>query len=225
VSAAQNNTGERVIDFYFDFISPFSYLAHQRLPLLASRYGYTLDYHVADLATLKRLAGNTAPRMVDMPLKLNYSRLDQKRWADRYGVPITPPAASHDSSWFNRGTFYAAEKNQMRDYVVAVWTRMRRDGRDLAEESSWREVAGDMGWNADQFVAAIRSPESLKQYQDASQAAHDRGVFGVPTMLIGKEMWWGNDRLDFLEEYLAGMKKPARIDQRIEKPSELGGRS
>jgi 2-hydroxychromene-2-carboxylate isomerase len=202
VNTAQTESAARAIDFYFDFISPFSYLAHQRLPQLASRYGYTLAYHVADLATLKRLAGNTAPRMVEMPLKLNYSRIDQKRWADRYGVPITPPAGSHDSSWLNRGFFYAADREQVKDYVVAVWTRMRRDGRDLAEEASWREVAQDLGWNADEFVAYVRSPEALAKYQQASQAAHDRGVFGVPTMLIGKEMWWGNDRLDFLEEYL-----------------------
>jgi 2-hydroxychromene-2-carboxylate isomerase len=208
MSNAPNSSGAGTIDFYFDFISPFSYLAHQRLPRLAARYGYGLEYHMADLAALKRLAGNTAPRMIDMPLKLAYSRVDQKRWAERYGVPITPPARSHDSSWLNRGTFYAAGKNQTADYVTAVWTRMRRDGYDLAEESTWREVARDLGWNTDEFIAAIRAPDSLARYQDASQAAHDRGVFGVPTMLIGKEMWWGNDRLDFLEEYLKAHAQP-----------------
>ena len=51
-----------VIEFYFDFISPFSYLAYHRLPGLAAHYGYTLDYRVADLAELRRLAGNTGPR-------------------------------------------------------------------------------------------------------------------------------------------------------------------
>lgn len=204
MSTAQTEGVAKVIDFYFDFISPFSYLAWQRVPQLAARHGYALNCHVADLAALKRLCGNTAPRMVDMPLKLDYSRVDQQRWAKRYGVPIKPPSGSHDSSWFNRGSFHAATRKQLPDYMTAVWTRMRRDGRDLAEESSWREVAGDMGWDADEFVAAIRSPQSLKQYEDASRMAHARGVFGVPTMLIGKEMWWGNDRLDFLEEYLQG---------------------
>lgn len=190
------------IEFYFDFISPFSYLAFQRLPQIAGRYGFEIDYRVADLATLKRLAGNTSPRMVDMPLKIGYSRIDQKRWSKRYGVPIEPPSGSHDSSWFNRGTFFAAKRRIEADYISAVWTRMRRDGRDLAEESSWREVAADLKWNEADFVAFIRSPESLDLYQKASIAAHEKGVFGVPTMLIDKEMWWGNDRLDFLEEYL-----------------------
>ena len=210
VTEAHKSKLAGAIDFYFDFISPFSYLAHQRLPQLASRYGYALRYHVADLAVLKKLCGNTAPRMVDMPLKIAYSRVDQKRWAERYGVPITPPAGSHDSSWLNRGTFYAADKNNDADYVTAVWTRMRRDGRDLAEESTWREVARDLGWNADDFVAFIRSEASLARYRKASQDAHERGVFGVPTMLVSNEMWWGNDRLDFLEEFF----KDAAVDRR-----------
>ena len=201
--SAETKTGAgQAIDFYFDFISPFSYLAHQRIPQLANRYGYAIEYHVADLATLKRLAGNTAPRMIDMTLKLDYSRIDQKRWATRYGVPITPPSGSHDSSWLNRGAFFAADRKCTADYVTTVWTRMRRDGRDLAEEGTWREVAQDLGWDAAEFVAFVRSDASLDRYRNASQQAHDRGVFGVPTMLIGKEMWWGNDRLDFLEEYL-----------------------
>lgn len=202
MATVHNKSEGRLIDFYFDFISPFSYLAFQRLPALAHRYGYTLRYQVADLATLKKLAGNTSPRMVEMPLKLDYSRIDQQRWADRYGVPIKPPTGSHDSSWFNRGTFYAASKNRDSDYIGAVWTRFRRDGRDLAEEASWREVANDLGWSADEFVTFVRSSESLELYQRASIAAHDRGVFGVPTMLAGQEMFWGNDRLDFLEAYL-----------------------
>jgi 2-hydroxychromene-2-carboxylate isomerase len=202
VGIAKENSAGPGIDFYFDFISPFSYLAHQRLPELAARFGYALNYHAADLAELKRLAGNTAPKMTAIPLKLRYSRIDQKRWADRYGVPITPPAGSHDSSWLNRGAFYAADRNQAPSYVTAVWTRMRRDGRDLAEESTWRDVAQDLGWTVNDLVTFVRSGDSLSRYQQSTQQAHARGVFGVPTMMIGEEMWWGNDRLDFLEEFL-----------------------
>lgn len=157
MSSPQTESGARTIDFYFDFISPFSYLAYQRLPQLAGKYGYELQYRVADLASLKRLCGNTSPRMAEMPIKLEYSRIDQNRWAQRYGVPIKAPLGSHDSSWLDCGTFYAADRNQTSDYLTAVWTRMRRDGRDMAEEASWCEVAGDLGWAADKFVAAVRS--------------------------------------------------------------------
>jgi 2-hydroxychromene-2-carboxylate isomerase len=199
----------RTIDFYFDFISPFSYLAHHELPDLAARHGYTLDYHAADLAELKRLAANTGPRITAMPLKLRYSRIDQQRWADRYGIPIKPPTGSHDSSWLARGTFYAADRGRARDYVSNVWSKMRRDGRDIAEEAFRRDVARDLGWDADEFVAFTQSEAAQSRYAASTKAAHARGVFGVPTMMIGEEMWWGNDRLDFLEEFLDAEARPA----------------
>lgn len=211
MNTAKENRAAPVIDFYFDFISPFSYLAHQRLPGLAKRFGCALNYHAADLADLKRLAGNTAPKMTAIPLKLRYSRIDQKRWAERYGVPIAPPSGSHDSSWLNRGAFYAADRSREGEYVTAVWTKMRRDGRDLAEESTWCEIARELGWPPDDFVAFVHSEDSRARYVQSTQQAHERGVFGVPTMMIRDEMWWGNDRLDFLEEFL---KSHALSDQR-----------
>jgi 2-hydroxychromene-2-carboxylate isomerase len=193
---------ERKIDFYFDFISPFSYLAHHRLPDLAARYRYALDYHVADLPELRRLAGNTGPRQTEQPLKLPYSRTDQKRWADRYGIPIKPPLGSHDSSWLNRATFYALDRGRLPDYLNIAWSKMRRDGRDIAEESLRRDIAHELGWDADDFLAFTRSQQSADRYKTSTHRAHARGVFGVPTMMVGDEMWWGNDRLDFLEEFL-----------------------
>jgi 2-hydroxychromene-2-carboxylate isomerase len=192
----------RTIDFYFDFISPFSYLAYQRLPDLAERYGYMLAHHPADLADLKRLAGNTAPRITTIPLKLRYSRIDQQRWAHRYGVPIKPPAYSHDSSWLNRGAFFALDRGQVTEYVKNAWGKMRGDGRDIADEGTWRDVATELGWMPDEFVVFVRSDAAQARYQVSTLQAHERGVFGVPTMMIGEDMWWGNDRLDFLEEFL-----------------------
>jgi 2-hydroxychromene-2-carboxylate isomerase len=200
---------QRVIEFYFDFISPFSYLANHRLPDLAARYGYTLDYHVTDLAELRRLAGNTGPRQTEQPLKLPYSRTDQRRWAERYGIPINPPVGSHDSSWINRGTFYALDRGRTKAYLDIAWTKMRRDGRDIAEEGFRHDVAIDLGWSSEEFIAYTKSEVSLSRDQASTKRAHERGVFGVPTMMIGEEMWWGNDRLDFLEEFLQ-----VEIDQR-----------
>jgi 2-hydroxychromene-2-carboxylate isomerase len=199
-----------VIEFYFDFISPFSYLAHHRLPDLAARHGYSLDYRVADLAELRRLAGNTGPRQTEQPLKLPYSRTDQRRWAERYGIPIKPPVGSHDSSWLNRGTFYALDRGQIAAYLDNAWTKMRRDGRDIVDEAFRRDVAKDLDWSAEEFVGYTKSEESRARYLASTRSAHERGVFGVPTMMIGNEMWWGNDRLDFLEEFL----KAATTDQR-----------
>ena len=74
----------------------------------------------------------------------------------------------------------------------------------MASDDLMRAVAADMGWDADDYLAFTVSVQAEARYQAATKAAHERGVFGVPTMIIGEEMWWGNDRLDFVEEYLAG---------------------
>src|SRR4051794_32727400 len=94
------------IDFYFDLISPFTYLALQRLPDIAKRNGYDVTYKVVNLKEAKRLVGNIGPSTRDIPVKLGYAKIDQRRWAKRYGVPITTPAY-YDSSRLNRGSFMA----------------------------------------------------------------------------------------------------------------------
>jgi 2-hydroxychromene-2-carboxylate isomerase len=90
----------------------------------------------------------------------------------------------------------------VRNYLDNAWGKMRRDGRDIAEEALRRDIARDLGWPPEDFLAFTLSQQSQDRYQASTQQAHARGVFGVPTMIVDDEMWWGNDRLDFLEEFL-----------------------
>ncbi len=190
-----------VIDFYFDFISPFSYLAHCRLPAIAARHGREIVYHVADLAVLKLEGGNTGPTTRDMPLKLRYSGADQQRWAARYGVTIKRPSA-YGPNRLNEGVFWAADHGAIAEYVTATWRRLWGEGGDMTDEALMRSVAAELGWEVGAFLAFTESSEAETRYRASTRDAHQRGVFGVPTMMIGEEMWWGNDRLEFMEEYL-----------------------
>jgi 2-hydroxychromene-2-carboxylate isomerase len=187
--------------FYFDFVSPFSYLAYQRLPGLAARHGYGLDCRVIDLMQAKLLAGNTGPSSRDQPLKRRYNQFDKERWARRYGVPIVNPK-THDSRLLNRGAFLAAERRRLPDYIAYAWRKIWGEGGDMTDDGLLADVARAMGWDAAVFIAFTRSPAADELLKAATLLAHARGVFGVPTMMIGDEMWWGNDRLDFLEEFL-----------------------
>jgi 2-hydroxychromene-2-carboxylate isomerase len=188
------------LDFYFDFVSPFSYLAHQALPALAERHGYKLDYRPIDLREVRLTAGNTGPMTRDQPLKLAYARQDQRRWAERYGVPITPPR-SHDWSQLTRGAFFAIDRNEAQRYVAHVWHKIWGEGGAM-DDALIRSVAQAMGWDAAAFLSFTASPAAEARYRASTKEAHARGIFGVPTMMVGDEMWWGNDRLDFLDEYL-----------------------
>jgi 2-hydroxychromene-2-carboxylate isomerase len=192
----------RVIGVYVDFISPFSYLALQRLPGLAARFGHEVDYRVLDLKEAKRLAGNIGPSTRDIPLKLAYAKIDQKRWAKRYGVPITTPAY-YDPTRLNRGFFFAKARGQSQDYLGFAFHKIWGEGSSMIDETMLRAVADKLGWNAGDFLRYTQSDEAEVQLQAATREAHARGVFGVPTVIIGGEMWWGNDRLDFVEECLA----------------------
>ena len=193
------------IIFYFDFVSPFSYLAHQRLPGLAQRFGYSIDYRPIDLRAAKLAAGNTGPATRDMPLKLAYARKDQQRWAQRYGVPIKAPR-SHDWSRLTRGAFYAIDRGQARPYVAHVWHHIWGEGGEM-NDGVLRDAARAMGWGFDAFAAFTEAPETVKRLEASTREAGSRGVFGVPSMVVDDEMWWGNDRLDFLEEFLSARTK------------------
>ncbi|HUB95353.1 MAG TPA: 2-hydroxychromene-2-carboxylate isomerase [Stellaceae bacterium] len=198
----------RVIDFYFDFISPFSYLAYQRLPQLAAQYGHEVTCRVIDLAEAKRLAGNTGPTTREQPLKRRYSQMDKDRWAARYGVPIVNPK-SYDPDRLNKGTFFADDHGATHRYVGFAWRLVWGEGGDMADEALLRRAARHCGWSEDEFLAFTLSSEAEARYRAATRAAHEKGVFGVPTMMIGDEMWWGNDRLEFLEAFL-------RAESRVE---------
>jgi len=196
----------RLIEVYVDFISPFSYLALQRLPDLASRFGCEIDYKVLDLKEAKRLAGNTGPSTRDIPLKLGYAKIDQRRWAKRYGVPIATPAY-YDPTRLNRGFFFAKARGQPGDYLGFAFHKVWGEGSSMIDETMLRAVADKLAWNAVEFLRYTQSDEADAQVQAMTREAHARGVFGVPTVIIDGEMWWGNDRLDFVEEFLTNAAK------------------
>ena len=191
------------IDFYFDFLSPYSYLANFRLPTLAVEYGYGITYKPIDLKAAKLAAGNTAPPTAAMPVKLRYAIADLTRWANRYGAPLAWAQAPPVSERVNKGTFFAIAKGQSQEYLDTVWSATFGSGGEFNSDEVLTAVARNMGWSPEEFLAYVVSDEAAALYEEGNQAAQARGVFGVPTMMVGDEMWWGNDRLDFLAEFLA----------------------
>lgn len=200
--------GRKNLEFFFDFLSPFAYLAHQKLPALASRYGYHLRFVPFDLPRAKRAAGNNGPSNRDIPVKLRYMTTDMNRWARRYGVPLKFPK-SFASERMNKGTFYAEDRGKVPDYVTAGYAAVWGEGQDMSDSDVLKGVARRLGWQEDEFVSFIDSPIAAERFEAANAEAHRRGVFGTPTFLIGEEMWWGNDRLEFLEDYLGEHSRPA----------------
>lgn len=191
------------IDFYFDFLSPYSYLAHCRLPALADKYGFGIHYKPIDLKAAKLAAGNTGPATAQMPVKLRYAMADLTRWANRYGAPLAFANVPPVTERANKGTYFAHRKGQEQAYVSALWAATFGAGGDFNSDGLLSDIAQQLGWSPEEFLAFLQSDTAEQLYEQGNKDAQGRGVFGAPIMMVGDEMWWGNDRLDFLEEYLA----------------------
>ena len=191
----------RPLHFYFDFMSPFSYLAFAQLPEICERYGLELETHVVDLPKLKLLAGNTAPPNVSIPIKIRYLKTDLERWAKRYQMPLVFPA-SLDTGALNRAYLYAADKRRPADFIRETFDRLWAQGGDPADPALLADLGSAFGWDPEELAAWTSSQEAIVRLKADTQAASDAGVFGAPTMVVDGQMWWGNDRLTFMREAL-----------------------
>lgn len=189
------------LDFYLDLISPFTYLAHLKLPDLAERYGYSINYHPIDLPTAKKAAGNYGPSNREVPAKIKALGQDLARWAALYGVPMNFPKG-FDAWKMNVGVFYAAERGQERAYVDEAFNMVWGDAVDPADEAALRELATRLGWDGQEFLDYVNSDAGERAFEACRLKAHERGVFGAPIVMIDDQIWWGNDRLHFIEEYM-----------------------
>jgi len=194
------------VDFYFDFLSPYSYLATFRLARLRDEFGAELVFHVIDLDAAKEAIGNTRPAAHLLPKKLRYLKADLARWAARHGAPLVfPETLAHfdlkAAARLNRGFLYAARRGAAEAYIKAAFGVLWAAGREPGD-ATLRDVAAKAGLDPAELAVAADSPETIAEYARENQAAQARGVFGVPTFVAGDQLFWGNDRIDFLEEYL-----------------------
>jgi 2-hydroxychromene-2-carboxylate isomerase len=194
---------QKQIDFYFDFISPFAYLAHVKLPGLAKKYGAIIHYHPIDVMLAKLAAGNYGPSTRDIPSKAKYIRADRLRWAALYGVPMVPVLNGARAPRLNAGTYYAIQQSRADAYVKAGFNQVWGLGMNVDDDATLTAVARELGWEPAAFLGYVNSPQAGSVYQEGQREAQKRGVFGSPIMLVDDQMYWGNDRLDFLETYLA----------------------
>ena len=190
------------IDFYFDFISPFSYLAHTKLPALAEKYGVTLNYHAMDIPKAKVAAGNYGPSNREVKPKIKVMLADLQRWAKRYDVPLEFPK-SFDCERWNRAVSFAVKEGKAQQFVAAAYDQIWGKGIDASDDTILASIAAEVGLDDKALIAYVTSEEGEADFVAACEAAHETGVFGAPIMIVDdKEYFWGNDRFDFLEEFL-----------------------
>jgi 2-hydroxychromene-2-carboxylate isomerase len=189
------------LEFFYDFVSPYSYLASTRVEALAARAGATLRWRPFLLGGVFKATENRAP--LDVPAKGRHMWRDLERWAHRLGVPLRRPEPFPFSPILALRTAFAAEAaGKLVPYTHAVYWAAWVDGRDVANPEVLAAIATEAGLDGAALVAAAPSYKAALMAQ--TQEAIDRGAFGAPACFVGEELFIGNDRLDFVEEALKG---------------------
>lgn len=194
---------QKQVEFYFDFGSPYSYLAYKALPAIAAARGAQIAWRPMLLGGVFKATGNHSP--VEIPAKGKWLQQDLQRWAARYGAVFRHnPHFPINTLVLMRG----AVGMQMRGsdfprYVATVFRAMWAEPRNLGDPVELAAVLRQAGFDADAFQAMVNDAAVKEQLKKNTEEAVARGVFGAPTFFVGEEMYWGQDRLEFVAEALA----------------------
>lgn len=192
------------IDFYFDFSSPYSYLASEMIDELAARYGRKVTWRPILLGAAFQKSG--LPLLVTVPLKGEYSLRDFDRSARFYGIPFKFPEkfplATHSAA---RAYYWLQGKDgdQAREFAHAVFRAYWMHGRDISDLGVVNAIATNLGIDSTALTEAVARPEIKERLKAETDGAIAKGMFGAPYFIVDGEPFWGADRLPQLEKWLA----------------------
>lgn len=190
-------------EYFFDYVSPFAYLADTQIPALLARSGAEIVYRPFFLGGVMQAAKNSPP--ITVPNKGRYMFTDIQRWARRYGVPANPsPHFPVNTLHAMRAAVAALGDPGFAAFHRAMFRGVWVEGQNLADEAVLRAAIDAAGLDGAALLARAKDPGVKETLKRNSDEAVERGAFGAPTFFVGGEMFWGNDRLDFLEEALRG---------------------
>jgi 2-hydroxychromene-2-carboxylate isomerase len=192
----------KTVEFYFDFGSPTAYLAYRRLLQFNAAYDLNIDYRPMLLGGVFKATGNSSP--VTVPAKGNYMmEHDLPRFAERYGVVLHfNPHFPINTLTLMRGAIAAHRLDCFERYVDVVYRAVWAEGQNMGERDIVLQALANADLDADAILAKADEDEVKESLVANTDAAVVRGVFGAPTMFFEGEMYFGQDRLDFIEAAL-----------------------
>ncbi|MFO1167619.1 MAG: 2-hydroxychromene-2-carboxylate isomerase [Rhodoblastus sp.] len=188
-------------EFFFDFGSPASYLAYTQMDGIAKRTGAEIVWRPMLLGGVFKATGNASP--VTVPAKGKWMLADLPRFAQRYGVPYSRnPFFPVNTLVMMRGAAAFEGTPQFRPYVDAMFKAMWVEPKNMNDLPTAAGVLKAAGFDPQEFMAKAESQEAKDRLKATTEEAVARGVFGAPTTFVGDDMFFGQDRLDFVEEAL-----------------------
>jgi 2-hydroxychromene-2-carboxylate isomerase len=193
----------RTLEFYFDYGSPYSYLADTQVEAIAKRTGATLARKPMLLGGVFKSTGNHSP--AELSQKSAWSAFDMPLWARQYGVPFQRnPFFPINTLALMRGAAAAQIDGSFERYHPAIFKAMWVDGRNLNDIKEVAAVLAGAGLDAQMFGNRIQDQDVKDRLKATTDEAVARGVFGAPTSFVDGKMFFGNDRLPFVELALKG---------------------
>ena len=192
----------KTVEFYFDVGSPTAYLAHKRLGQLSAQYELQVRYIPMLLGGVFKATGNASP--VTIPAKGKYMlEQDLPRFAQRYGVPLNfNPHFPINTLNLMRGAIAAGRLGCLEAYVNLAFDAVWVQEKNMGDPVVLSQALSEAGLDAEGLVALSQDPEVKAELLANTEAAVARGVFGAPTLFMDGAMYFGQDRLDFIEAAL-----------------------
>jgi len=193
----------QTVEFYFDVGSPAAYLAWTQMPRLAAETGAVIDSKPMLLGGVFQATGNKSP--MEVPAKGRYVMSDLQRFAQRYQVPFS------QNPFFPINTLILmrmATGVQMQDtsrlaaFVDSIYRAVWVEARNMNDPATVAEVLQAASFDAPAMMALAAEPQVKERLKAVTQDAVARGVFGAPTFFVNGQMYWGQDRLDFVKQAL-----------------------
>lgn len=194
----------KLVEYYFDFGSPAAYLASTQLTALATETGATVVWRPMLLGGVFVATGNSSP--ANVPSKGKYIFQDFDRFARRYGVALNRnPYFPINTLTLMRIAVGLQLRDDPRfmDYCGAMYRAIWVDAQNMNDPKVAANVLGAAGFDAAALLALASEQVVKDKLKALTEAAVARGIFGAPTFFVGEQMFWGQDRLDFVREALA----------------------
>ena len=194
----------KVVDYYFSLISPFTYLGSTRFEEILQRHRAEVRVKPVSLATIFPKTGGLPPAK-RAPERQAYRFVELERWSKHLGMPLTLRPAYFPAPDIEAARMVIAAEESGGDplrLAHAVLKGVWAEERNIADFGTLEEIANETGHHATALMAAGGDPSTKTAYERYTQEALDAGVFGAPTYVYRGELFWGQDRLDFLDRAL-----------------------
>ena len=191
------------IKLYFDYKSPFAYLAKDEAYELEDDYHIQIEW-LPYVLNIPEALGDLQNRTKQQWRKIRYSYMDARRWANKRGLVVKGPQKIFDSSIAAIGMLYAQKQGKFRAYHDRVYERFWKRELDIEDEQAIAKMVAEAGADPEGFLTYLER-DGRTELDAIQQRAEEDEIFGVPIFIVEKEMFWGHDRIPLIREKLDAM--------------------